>query len=91
MNLPKYTIPFLAALVTLTGVALASMAGYAFSRLSFVGKEMGLLSMLVSKMFPATMLLLPLYIMMIYLRLINTYIGIIIAYSATALPFVSGR
>ena len=78
---------FVSLVVTLTGVVLASMAGYAFSRFNFVGKKMGLLSMLVSQMFPATMLLLPLYIMMIYLRLINTYIGIIIVYSATALPF----
>lgn len=78
---------FVSLVVTFTGVVLASMAGYAFSRFSFVGKKIGLLSMLVSQMFPATMLLLPLYIMMIYLKLINTYIGIIIVYSATALPF----
>jgi len=33
------------------------------------------------------MLLLPMYIMLINLGLINTYLGIIIVYSATALPF----
>ena len=33
------------------------------------------------------MLLLPLYLMLIYLGLINTYLGIIITYAATALPF----
>jgi arabinogalactan oligomer/maltooligosaccharide transport system permease protein len=38
-------------------------------------------------MFPATMLLLPMYIMLVKLHLINTYLGIIIMYSATALPF----
>src|SRR5512143_2457438 len=73
--------------VTITGVALASMAGYAFSRFSFTGKKFGLLSLLVTQMFPATMLLLPLYIMLIYLGLINTYLGVIITYTATALPF----
>jgi arabinogalactan oligomer/maltooligosaccharide transport system permease protein len=78
---------FVSLVVTLTGVILASMAGYAFSRFSFVGKKIGLLSMLVTQMFPATMLLLPLYIMMIYLGLINSYLGIIVVYSATALPF----
>jgi arabinogalactan oligomer/maltooligosaccharide transport system permease protein len=78
---------FVSLVVTLTGVVLASMAGYAFSRFNFVGKKIGLLSMLVTQMFPATMLLLPLYIMMIYLGLINSYLGIIIVYSATALPF----
>ena len=73
--------------VTLTGVALAAMSGYAFSRFNFFGKKIGLLSLLVTQMFPATMLLLPLYLMLIYLGLINSYLGIIITYSATALPF----
>ncbi len=73
--------------VTLTGVALASMTGYAFSRFSFAGKKFGLLSLLTTQMFPATMLLLPLYIMLIHLGLINTYMGIIVIYTATALPF----
>lgn len=73
--------------VTLTGVTLAAMSGYVFSRFEFLGKKFGLLSLLVTQMFPATMLLLPLYIMLIYLGLINTYLGIIITYTATALPF----
>lgn len=73
--------------VTLTGVVLAAMAGYAFSRFEFIGKKIGLLSLLTTQMFPATMLLLPLYIMLIKLGLINTYLGIIIIYTATALPF----
>ncbi|HWP82568.1 MAG TPA: sugar ABC transporter permease [Bacteroidota bacterium] len=73
--------------VTLTGVALASMAGYGFSRFRFVGRNFGLLSLLTTQMFPATMLLLPMYIMLIKLGLINTYLGVVIVYSATALPF----
>ncbi|HUN66744.1 MAG TPA: sugar ABC transporter permease [Bacteroidota bacterium] len=73
--------------VTLTGVVLAAMAGYAFSRFNFLGKSAGLLSLLVTQMFPATMLLLPLYLMLIFLGLINTFLGIIITYTATALPF----
>lgn len=78
---------FVAFVVTLTGVVLASTAGYAFSRFNFVGRKAGLLSLLVTQMFPATMLLLPMYIMMVKLGLINTYLGIVIMYSATALPF----
>jgi arabinogalactan oligomer / maltooligosaccharide transport system permease protein len=78
---------FVAVVVTLTGVALASTAGYAFSRFTFIGKKFGLLSLLVTQMFPATMLLLPMYIMLVNLHLINTYLGIVIMYSATALPF----
>jgi arabinogalactan oligomer/maltooligosaccharide transport system permease protein len=76
-----------ALVVTVTGVALASTCGYAFSRFRFPGKKLGLLSLLVTQMFPATMLLLPMYIMLVKLHLINTYLGIVIMYSATALPF----
>jgi arabinogalactan oligomer / maltooligosaccharide transport system permease protein len=78
---------FVSLVVTVTGVVLASMTGYAFSRFNFVGKRAGLLSLLTTQMFPATMLLLPLYIMLIKLGLINTYFGVIIIYTATALPF----
>jgi arabinogalactan oligomer/maltooligosaccharide transport system permease protein len=73
--------------VTVTGVVLAATTGYAFSRFSFIGKKIGLLSLLTTQMFPATMLLLPLYIMLIKLGLINTYLGVIVIYTATALPF----
>lgn len=78
---------FVALVVTATGVVLASTCGYAFSRYSFIGKKLGLLSLLVTQMFPATMLLLPMYIMLVNLHLINTYLGIVVMYSATALPF----
>lgn len=73
--------------VTITGVALASTAGYAISRFKFVGKSITMHGILTTQMFPATMLLLPMYIMLIKLELLNSYLGIIIVYSATALPF----
>jgi arabinogalactan oligomer/maltooligosaccharide transport system permease protein len=75
------------ATVTFTGVVLASTAGYALSRYKFVGKQASMLGLLTTQMFPATMLLLPMYIMLIKLELLNSYLGIIIVYSATALPF----
>jgi len=73
--------------VVITGVALASTAGYALSRFRFPGRDASLLSLLVTQMFPATMLLLPLFIMLSSLHLINTYLGLIVIYSSTALPF----
>jgi arabinogalactan oligomer/maltooligosaccharide transport system permease protein len=76
-----------AAVVTITGVVLASTAGYGLSRFRFKGKGAMLSGLLVTQMFPATMLLLPLYLVLIRLHLINSYIGIVIIYSATALPF----
>lgn len=73
--------------VTILGVVLASLAGYSFSRFRFPGRKAGLLGLLVTQMFPATMLLLPLFIMISKLNLINSFLGLIIMYSASALPF----
>lgn len=73
--------------VTVTGVALASTAGYALSRFRFAGRGSLLGGLLVTQMFPATMLLLPLYVVLIQLGLLNSYIGLVIIYTATALPF----
>jgi arabinogalactan oligomer/maltooligosaccharide transport system permease protein len=66
--------------VTLTGVALASTSGYTLSRFRFLGRSTMLNGLLVTQMFPATMLLPPLY-------LINSYLGVVVIYTATALPF----
>ena len=76
----------MAAVVTLTGVALASIGGYAFSRFRFVGRKATMLAILTTQMFPATMLLLPLYILIAKLGLVNTYLGLMVFYTSTALP-----
>lgn len=73
--------------VTVTGVALASTAGYAISRYRFMGRGSMMSGLLITQMFPATMLLLPLYVVLIRLELLNSYLGIVVIYSATALPF----
>ena len=44
------------------GVFLACTAAYAFSRFKFPGRRAGLMSFLVSQMFPGTLMLIPLYI-----------------------------
>ncbi len=73
--------------VTVTGVALASIGGYALSRFRFVGRGSLMLAVLTTQMFPATMLLLPLYVMIAKLGLVNTYFGLTVFYVSTALPF----
>jgi arabinogalactan oligomer/maltooligosaccharide transport system permease protein len=76
-----------ASMVTVTGVALASIGGYAFSRFRFVGRKSTMVAILTTQMFPATMLLLPLYILIARLNLVNTYVGLMVFYTSTALPF----
>jgi arabinogalactan oligomer/maltooligosaccharide transport system permease protein len=78
---------FVSVVVMITGVTLASTAGYALSRFKFFGKKAVMIGILITQMFPATMLLLPLYIMLIKLKLLNSYLGVIIVYTSTALPF----
>jgi len=73
--------------VTVLGVGLAAAGGYALSRFRFVGRKASMLAILTTQMFPATMLLLPLYVMIAYLQLVNTFLGLLIFYTATALPF----
>jgi arabinogalactan oligomer/maltooligosaccharide transport system permease protein len=73
--------------VTIVGVVLAATAGYAFSRYKFRGRNSALIGIITTQMFPVTMLLLPLFIMIINLGFYDSYIGLIIAYAATALPF----
>ncbi len=71
----------------LIGVSLASLGGFALSRYRFTGRGAALQGILMTQMFPATMLLLPLYLLMRKLHLVDTLLGVMVAYVATALPF----
>lgn len=74
-------------LVTIFAVTLAATAGYAFSRYKFKLRNASMIGLITTQMFPVTMLLLPLFIMLIKIGAYDSYIGLIIAYSATVLPF----
>ena len=74
-------------LVTIFGVTLASIGGYAFSRFRFIGRGAGMATLLTTQMFPATMLMLPLYVMIARLHLVDTFLGLMLFYTATAMPF----
>ena len=72
---------------TIVGLFFASTAAYAFSRFRFRGRSTGLFLFLVTQMFPGIILVIPLYQLMARIGLLNSYLGLIIAYSTTALPF----
>jgi arabinogalactan oligomer/maltooligosaccharide transport system permease protein len=73
--------------VTVVGVILSATAGYALSRFRFFGRLAVLNSLLVTQIFPATMLLLPIFLILVHFQLINTFFGLILIYLATVLPF----
>jgi arabinogalactan oligomer/maltooligosaccharide transport system permease protein len=78
----------IAAGTTVVGVFLACTAAYAFSRFKFPGQRAGLMAFLVSQMFPGTLMLIPLYIIMVqWLGLGNSRFGLMIAYATTSIPF----
>jgi len=73
---------------TVVGVFLACTAGYAFSRFNFPGRRTGMMMFLVSQMFPGTLMLIPLYIILVqYLGLGSSRIGLVLVYATTAIPF----
>lgn len=72
---------------TIIGIFLAATAGYAFSRFNFPGKRAGLMAFLLTQMFPGTMMMIPLYIILDKLNLVDTMAGLILVYSTTSIPF----
>lgn len=77
-----------AAGTTVVGVFLACTAAYAFSRFKFPGQRAGLMAFLVSQMFPGTLMLIPLFIILVqWLGLGSSRLGLIIVYATTSIPF----
>jgi multiple sugar transport system permease protein len=72
---------------TLFSVIMASLAAYGFSRFKFRGSKFVLFFFLFTQMVPAILLLLPYFIMMRMLNMINSYGALIIAYTSFSLPF----
>lgn len=78
----------IAAATTVVGVALACTGAYAFSRFKFPGRKAGMMAFLVSQMFPGTLTLIPLYIIIVqWLGLGGTRFGLVIVYATTSIPF----
>ena len=73
---------------TVVGVFLACTAAYAFSRFKFPGQRAGMMAFLVSQMFPGTLMLIPLFIILVqWLGLGSNRLGLILVYATTSIPF----
>lgn len=73
-------------ITTILGVAVAVPAAYAFSRFRFPGRQWLFYAVLLRNMFPAVVFLMPLFILMRYLRLINSDWSLILTYLTFGLP-----
>lgn len=71
---------------TVLGIVVAVPAAYAFSRFRFPGRNLLFYSVLLRNMFPAVVFLMPLFIMMRWLGLVNTQASLILTYLTFGLP-----
>jgi ABC-type glycerol-3-phosphate transport system permease component len=87
--LPSYLVN--SAIVTLASLvmtlAFASVAAYGFSRWDFPFKNTLLVVLLVLQLIPSSVNIIPYYVMMNGLGLLNTRTGLVMIYTATQIPF----
>lgn len=75
-----------AGVVSLTTV-MATLGGYGLTRIDIPHKETFAMVILVGYMFPPILLGIPMYIFWAELGILNSYVGLILAETAIALPF----
>lgn len=89
VDLPRH---FLVSLI-ITGVTvvsvvfLATLAGYSFARIDFPAKKTIYLTLLSTMLLPGTAMIVPLFLELKQLALLDTMAGLILVYVGTSLPF----
>ncbi len=80
LNLGRYLFnsAFVALIVTSTSLAINSMAGYAFAKLRFKGRERLFRVLSTGLVLPTQVAMLPLFLLLKNMGMINTYWGVII-------------
>lgn len=71
------------------GLALSLTAAYAFSRYRFAGRRTLMLTFLLINMFPLILLIIPLFITMRVLGILDTHLALILAHSTFSIPFAT--
>ena len=87
------TYAFNSAIVSVLTVigtlVVSSLGGYAFARFTFPGKNLLFLATLAILMVPYTTILIPLYVLLDYLHLQNTLVGLALVFVMFQLPFAT--
>lgn len=71
----------------LISVLLSTSAAYGFSRCSFKGSSGILLGLVISRMLPISILIIPIYVLINNLGLYDTFLGVIVIYTGLNIPF----
>ncbi|MFC6616276.1 carbohydrate ABC transporter permease [Halopenitus salinus] len=74
---------------TILSVGAGTFASYSISRMDYPGRRSLILGYLGTEMLPRVLILIPFFVIMYNLDIIDTYVGIIIAHTVIALPFVT--
>lgn len=74
---------WLASLTAVSSLVLNSLAGFAFAKLRFRGREALLRTLLAALVIPSQVAMLPLFLMMKWLGLVNTYAGAVLPAAAS--------
>ncbi|GGD84677.1 carbohydrate ABC transporter permease [Paenibacillus nasutitermitis] len=74
-------------LTTVFSMIISALGGYSMSRFRYRGRMTIGYLILLTQMLPGSLLIIPLYIIMKDYHLLNTHIGLVIAYATVAIPF----
>ena len=87
-NIPRYFLNscIIAGGATIVALVLAVFASYGFARFEFRGKPLLQTFVLVGQLLPTAAIIVPLFITLRWLHLINTYWGLILVYTIITLP-----
>jgi ABC-type glycerol-3-phosphate transport system permease component len=87
-NVPRYFLnsAVISAGSTRVSIALAAFAAYGFARIQFRGKGAALGFVLTAQLLPTAAIIVPLFITLRTLGLVNTYLGLILVYTILTLP-----
>jgi ABC-type glycerol-3-phosphate transport system permease component len=81
-----YNTSIIAIGATFLGLIVSILAAYGFSRYKFPGRNVLLMSILFTKIFPRVVIIVPFYITLKNLHLLNTYLGLMLVYLMVVLP-----
>jgi multiple sugar transport system permease protein len=72
---------------TLFSTVVGILSAYAFARLRFRGRNVLFLAILITQMLPGIVIVIPMYMLMRQLGLLNSYAGLLLAYTSFTLPY----
>ncbi|MGE7437807.1 sugar ABC transporter permease [Kitasatospora sp. NPDC001175] len=72
---------------TVFSVLVAATTGYAVSRMRFPGHRQLMWTLLLTQMFPIAVVIVPMYTILSSLNLLDNYLGLILTYAGTIVPY----